>query len=82
MVNGKTQGLVAKPECPHCGRKDEPLSERFPFGIPVTIMALCPLCNKIANIRVCYGCQRLMCTDCLTEHQVGCDQLKKKKRVI
>jgi hypothetical protein len=75
----EVKGLVAKPECPFCGRKDDILSKRFPLGVPLVIRARCPSCNKIGSIRVCYGCQRLMCTDCLGEHQVGCKPLKKRR---
>ncbi len=68
------RGLIAKPftgrKCPHCG--NDPNFPRFPLGIPVVISALCPYCNKYGEVKVCYGCKRIMCVDCLTEHQVGC----------
>jgi hypothetical protein len=47
----------------------------FPVIIPTTkdkIHAKCPKCNRITNIRICYGCKELMCEECLKEHQIGC----------
>lgn len=57
---------------------DEPGSN-YPHVISKdTVMAKCPKCGRITEIRTCYGCKGLMCYDCLTEHQVGCSQLKKE----
>jgi len=47
----------------------------FPFPIPTTsdgVFAKCPKCNRIKSLRVCYGCQEIMCENCLTEHQIAC----------
>jgi hypothetical protein len=65
--------LIAKDRLP----KDFPFPEDMPFPPWIirdrgTLRAKCPKCGRITSVRVCYGCQELMCEDCLKEHQIIC----------
>jgi hypothetical protein len=53
----------------------------YPFPTIVfkdRIWAICPLCNRLTTLRTCYGCHKIMCEDCLIEHQMTCLHKKPK----
>jgi hypothetical protein len=51
----------------------EPTSPTFPYILSGNqIVARCPKCGRLIELRVCQSCQNVMCYDCLIEHQIGC----------